>query len=335
MKKRVFSGIRATGRLHLGNWLGAVKGMLSLQDNPEYETLYGVVDLHTMTTPYDKQKLAKTAREVVMDYLACGLDPDKSIIVLQSQVADIHCELMFYFSTVVSVARMQHLPTYKDKVKQYPHHTTMALLNYPILMAADILAYKASKVPVGIDQEPHLEVAREIARKMNSAYGTDFPEPTRFATKVASVPSLTGEGKMSKSVPGSYINLTDDLDTIKKNLAKVPTDFGGPGPISAIKTGGVAALLKLVELFQGKNQMEAYKNQYLSVGGLKYQEIKQELADAIYQQLKPIQTKRKAFEANPEKVSNIIEQGAAKARRIASQTLAEVKKAMAISSSLG
>src|SRR3990170_1867946 len=114
---------------------------------------------------------------------------------------------------------MQHLPTFKEKVKQYPEHVTMALLNYPVLMAADILLYKAELVPVGIDQEPHLEVAREIARKMNEKYQTTFPEPKRFATKGEYVPSLTGEGKMSKSVEGSYINLTDDLETVKRKLA--------------------------------------------------------------------------------------------------------------------
>lgn len=328
MKKRVFSGIRATGRLHLGNYLGAVKGMLALQDNPEYDTLYGVVDLHTMTTPYDTKTLAKTAREVVMDYLACGLDPDKSLIVLQSQVADIHSELMFYFSTVVSVARMQHLPTYKDKVKQHPKHTTMALLNYPVLMAADILAYKASKVPVGIDQEPHLEVAREIARKMNATYGTDFPEPTRFATKADYVPSLTGEGKMSKTIKDSYINLTDDLKTIQKRLAATPTDLGKGKKVPA--EGGVANLLTLVELFAGKDQRVDYEKQYVT-SGIRYLELKTELARAIYQQLQPIQAKRREFEADPAKVNKVIAQGAAKARRIASKTLAEVRTAMGLS----
>ena len=193
-KKRVFSGIRATGRLHLGNYLGAVKGMLALQENLEYETLYGVVDLHTITTPYDPKTLSATVQEVVLDYLAAGLDPKKSIIIVQSHVKE-HLELFYYFSTVTSVARMQHLPTYKDKVKQHPKNVTMALLNYPVLMAADILIYKAELVPVGIDQEPHLEVAREIARKMNAKYGTDFPEPQRFATKGEYVPSCWEKGK--------------------------------------------------------------------------------------------------------------------------------------------
>ena len=178
MKKRVLSGIRASGRLHLGNYLGAVKGMLELQNNPEYETFYMVADLHALTTPHDIDELRKNRREVVIDYLAAGLDPEKSVIFQQAD--SLHAELAFYLSSVVTVARLQHLPTYKEKVKQYPEHSTMALLNYPVLMSADILAYKAHAVPVGDDQIPHLEVAREIARKMNEQYGMDFPEPEQF-----------------------------------------------------------------------------------------------------------------------------------------------------------
>ena len=149
MKKRVLSGIRATGRLHLGNYLGAVKGMLELQDRKDLETLYMVADLHTLTTPYNKSELLDNIRNVVLDYLAIGLDPGKSTIFIQSHVPE-HTELFYLFSTVVSLARMQHLPTYKDKIKQYPNASTVALLNYPVLMAADILIYNASLVPVGI-----------------------------------------------------------------------------------------------------------------------------------------------------------------------------------------
>ena len=151
MKKRVLSGIRATGRLHLGNFLGAVKGFLELQNDAKYETLYMVADVHTITTPFDVEELRKNRREVIIDYLAAGLDPEKSIIFQQAEVSE-HIELAFYFSSVVSIARMQHLPTYKEKVIQYPSNNTVALLNYPILMASDILVYKAGLVPVGIDQ---------------------------------------------------------------------------------------------------------------------------------------------------------------------------------------
>ena len=226
MKKRVLQGMRPTGRLHLGNYLGTAKGMLALQENPDYETFYMVADLHGMTTPFDPKKIGSDARSVVLDYLSVSLDPEKSAIFIQSDLADLHTQLAFYFSTAISVARMQHLPTFKEKVKQHPDNVTMALLNYPILMAADILIYKAESIPIGIDQEPHLEIAREIARRMNDLYGTDFPEPKRFETTGGYIPSLTGEGKMSKSVEGSYIALTDDLETIKKKLAGVPTDSG-------------------------------------------------------------------------------------------------------------
>src|SRR3989338_1099449 len=222
---RVLSGIRATGRLHLGNYLGAVKGFLELQDNSDYQTFYMVVDLHTITTPYDEKVLKESVRNIIIHYLACGLDPKKSTLFVQSMVPE-HIELAYLFSTVVSIARMQHLPTFKEKIKMHPGDVTMALLNYPVLMAADILVYKAGLVPVGVDQEPHLEVTREIARAMNQKYGMDFPEPVRFAMPGEYVPSLLGEGKMSKSVEGSYINLTDDLETIKAKLAKAPTDSG-------------------------------------------------------------------------------------------------------------
>ena len=327
VKKRVLSGIRATGRLHLGNYLGAVKGMLELQENSEYETLYMIADLHTMTTPYGIKKLKQDRREVVLDYLSVGLNPEKSVIFAQSDLADLHSQLAFYFSTVTSVARMQHLPTFKEKIKQHPKNVTMALLNYPILMASDILIYKASKVPVGIDQEPHLEVSREIARKMNETYGTDFPEPSRFATKGEYIPSLTGEGKMSKTVEGSYINLTDELETIKKRLAGAPTDSGKAEKLP--QSGGVANLLKLVELFQGEKFKHEYERKYTS-SGIKYSELKDELAEAIYNELKPIQKRRKELEAKSAYVEEILEKGAKAARIIAKVTVEEVSTKMGL-----
>src|SRR3989344_2055337 len=329
--KRVLSGIRATGRLHLGNYLGMVKGMLELQDNPGYEIFYMVADLHSMTTPYDQKTLASTAREVVLDYLSCGLEPDKSAVFLQSDLAELHTELMFYLSTVVTVARMQHLPTFKEKVKQYPQNVTMALLNYPVLMAADILIYKSSDVPTGIDQEPHLEVAREIARKMNEAFGTDFPEPKRFGTRVEYVPSLTDEGKMSKSVEGSYIQLTDDLETIKKRLAAAPTDSGRGQAVPT--AGGVANLLTLVELFEGKEKRKKYEKQYVT-SGIRYGELKTELAEAIYRDLKPIQEKRRELEEKPDYVEQVLKDGADKARKIAQKTIDEVKTKMGLKGGL-
>lgn len=344
MKNRVLSGIRATGRLHLGNYLGAVKGMLALQEGQgerEQETFYMVADLHTLTTPYDKSSLKQSVRDIIIDYLAAGLDPEKSTIFIQSDVAE-HLELAYLFSTVTTVAKMQHITTFKDKVKQHPENVTMALLNYPVLMAADILIYKAGLVPVGIDQEPHLEVAREIGRRMNQDYGTDFPEPKRFATKGEYVPSLTGEGKMSKSVEGSYINLTDSLEDIKRDLARVVTD-SGRGTVhkkEGIKeyyyedengklSEGVGALLKFVELFQGVEKRKEYEIMYEG-SGIRYGDLKNSLAEAIFVELAPIQAKRAELEADPEYVDKVIAEGALKARKVASETLSEVKQKMGL-----
>jgi len=323
--KRVLSGIRATGRLHLGNYLGAVKGMLALQSRVDYETYYMVADVHTITTPYNVEELRKNRREVILDYLAAGLDPEKSVIFQQSEVNE-HLELAFYLSSVVTIAKMQHLPTFKEKVKQYPHNATLALLNYPALMAADILIYKAELVPVGIDQEPHLEVAREIARRFNQDYGTNFPEPVSFQTEGKYVPSLTGEGKMSKSVEGSYINLTDSLDVIKSKIAKIPTDEGRGTEI----TGGVKALFEFVELFQGKDRRDELESQYKNEG-VRYGEIKNELAEAIFRELEPIQEKRRELENNPEYVDKVIAEGNEKAQKIATGTIKEVREKMGLS----
>jgi len=326
-KKRVLQGMRPTGRLHLGNYLGTAKGMVALQEDRRYETYYMVADLHGITTPFDPKKIYSDACSVIIDYLACGLDPKKSAIFIQSDLADLHTQLAFYFSSVVSIARMRRLPTFKEKVKQHPDHVTMALLNYPVLMAADILIYKASMVPVGLDQEPHMEITREIARKMNELYGTDFPEPQSLKSNSRYVPSLLGEGKMSKSVEGSYINLTDDLDVIKKKLAQTPTDSGKGKSVPT--NGGVANLLTFVELFQGQEKRAEYEKKYLSEG-IRYKELKDSLAEAIYKELEPIREKRKELEAKPEYVAQVIKDGAERARKMAQITMQEVKEKMGL-----
>jgi tryptophanyl-tRNA synthetase len=256
-----------------------------------------------------------------------------------------HIELAYYFSTVTTIAKMSHLPTFKEKVKQYPEHNTMALLNYPVLMASDILVYKAGLVPVGVDQEPHIEVAREIARRMNADFGLDFPEPQRFATKGEYVPSLSGEGKMSKSVEGSYIALTDDLETIKRKIAKIPTD-SGTGKISIFKNDpisledvvryeyihdgvqqGVAALMTLVELFMGQQKRKDCDKLY-ETSGIKYSDLKRELSEAIYLELKPIQERH--AEITDEYLNEVIRDGARRAREVATVTVKEVKEKMGL-----
>jgi len=321
--KRVLSGIRATGRLHLGNYLGAIKGMIELQNNNEYETLYMVADVHTITTPYKIEELKINRREVLIDYLAAGLNPKKSIIFLQADVNE-HTELAFLFSSIMTIARMQHLPTFKEKVIQYPQNTTMALLNYPILMAADILIYKAGLVPVGIDQEPHLEVAREIARKMNQMYGTDFPEPVRFATKGEYIPSLTGEGKMSKTVVNSFINLTDSLEEIRKKIRSVPTATTAGGEMSP----GLKSLFTFANLFI-PSEVENYKKEF-NAGTLQFVKLKDAIAEAIFAELKPFQERREKIAADQKYVDEVIKDGSERARKIAQQTVKEVKQKMGL-----
>ncbi len=323
MTKRVLSGIRATGSLHLGNYLGAVKGMLALQDDPNYETLYMVADAHAITTPYDVENLRRFRREVIVDYLAAGLDPEKSIIFCQADIPE-HFELAFYFSSVTTVGKMQHLPTFKEKVKQYPEHVTLALLNYPVLMSADILAYQAELVPVGVDQEPHLEVAREIARRMNQNYGTNFPEPQRFVTPGGYVPSLTGEGKMSKSVAGSFINLTDDLETIRKKVRSVPTATESGGDMSP----GVKSLFTFLELL-APEKVEPFLVEY-DAALLKYVELKDAVATAIYKEIEPLQAKRAEILAKPEYVDEVLRAGASKAQAIAKATNQDVRNKLGL-----
>ena len=324
--KRVLSGIRATGRLHLGNYLGMVKGMLELQDDPGYDVFFMVADLHSITTPYNPKELKESVRDVVIDYLAAGLNPEKSSVFVQSRVYE-HIELSYLLASEVTIARLSHLPTYKEKVRQHPKSNTMALLYYPVLMAADILLYKTEELPVGDDQVPHLEITREIARKMNEKYGMDFPEPEQIKTKGHYVPSLVGEGKMSKSVEGSYITLTDDLDTIKNKLASSPTDSGKGDKLPT--EGGVANLLTFVELIQGEAKRKEYEKEYLGEG-IKYSQLKDELAKAIFDELSPIRKKRAELEKDTDFVDKVIEDGAKKAKYIASKTLKEIKEKMGL-----
>ncbi len=327
--KRVYSGIRATGRLHLGNYLGAVKGMLSLQDS--YECIFSVVDLHTITVPYYPKTLKDSVREIILDYLAVGLDSKKCHLEIQSKVP-YHTELAYLLSTIYPVSRLEDLPTYKDKKAQYPKYVNMGLLYYPVLMAADVLLYKAELVPVGIDQEPHLEVMREIARKFNSMFPSvgsgqvTFPEPQRFKTEAEYVPSLSGAGKMSKSIEGSYINITDDLKTIRERIAQAPTDSGQEGG-EVPKKGPVANLFTLLKLFSSKDTYKKFEEDYREKR-IRYVELKAVLAENIHKELKPIQEEREKLIQNPKLVDSIIEDGIQKCLLLAKETMKEVKDKM-------
>lgn len=326
VKIRVISGVRPTGPLHLGNYFGAVKGDLELQDNSQYDCLYFVADLHGITSPYDPAHYPDQIKEIAIEYLACGLNPHKSHLFIQSLVPQ-HLELAYLLATIYPVSRLEQLPTYKEKKQVQPDYANLGLLYYPILMAADILLYEAELVPVGKDQLPHLEVTREIARKFNNMFGQTFKEPQAYLTSTPYLPSLTGEGKMSKSNTESYLTLLDDEETIRKKLAKVPTDNGYGKSLP--KEGGVAALLALVELFEGKEQREQYEKDYTSKG-LSYKNLKEKLAKAIFLQIQPIQEKRAYYQTHFKEVIDVLSEGQQYAQEIASRVLGVVKDRMGI-----
>lgn len=322
---RVFAGIRATGRLHLGNYLGSIKGMIDLVNQGSYDCLFQVVDLHTITTPYDPETLQSSVHNIVLDYLAAGLPVDRCHLAVQSEVPE-HVILSYLFATIYSVNKLEDLPTYKEKKAQHRDYNNLGLLYYPILMAADILLYKAVKVPAGLDQEPHLEVAREVARKFNSIFGKTFPEPQRFVTPGGYVPSLKGVGKMSKSIEGSYLNLTDDKETIRKKLAGLPTDSGKNKGQEPDKN--LSAIFDLIRLFS-QEKYESYKSDYLK-GEISYFQMKNDLADLIDQELAPIRARRKEFEGKPKEVLKILAEGREYCRNLAKATLSEVKEKMGL-----
>jgi len=261
-----------------------------------------------------------------LDYLAAGLDPEKCLIEIQSLVPE-HTELAYLLSTIYPVARLEDLPTYKDKKAQYPKYVNMGLLYYPVLMAADILLYKAEFVPIGKDQEPHLEVTREIARKFNNMFGDTFAEPQSFKTDGEYVPSLTGEGKMSKTEAGSYILLTDSLDEIKRKLASVPTDSGEIGG-EVPKSGGVAVLFELLKLFEREDLYKKYEKDYMDKK-IRYSEMKEELANIIYEALSPIQKKREEIKRSFD-LDNMVVEHTKICREIAATTLLDAKQKMGL-----
>jgi tryptophanyl-tRNA synthetase len=331
-RKRVLSGIRAShSSLHIGNLLGSIEEMVKLQNNPEYDTFYMVADLHGITTPFEPSELKRNRLEVAKDYLACGIDPTKSALFLQADVSE-HTELAYLLSSTTTIARLYQVPSFKDKEKDFRNHPerlTLALLDYPVLMAADILLYKAEVVPIGVDQVPHLEIAREIVRSMNSKYDLTFPEPKALVNKnMTAIPSIShiSKKKMSKSEPEGAIFLNDSFETIKRKVAGIPSQTGG-GQVMPSE-GGVYTLYILTKLFIPE-KAEQFEKEYLN-GSIRYGDKKAEIATAIFNRLKPIQENRKKFDENPALVREILNSGAEKARIVARDTIKEVKEKMGL-----
>jgi len=326
-KKYIFSGIQPSGAIHLGNYFGAIKQWVELQK--EYTGIFSIVDYHAITVDYDPKKLQKRVLEAAADYIAAGIDPKKSMIFVQSDVPE-HVELAWLFNTVLPVSELHRMTQFKEKSGQ--HQTTSAgLLNYPILMAADILLYKAIGVPVGEDQVQHVELTRTIARNFNRKFGKVFIEPSVILSRGSRIMSLIDpKKKMSKSLGEKhYIALSDSPNVMKKKFMSAVTDTGVTMHEKK-KSPGVYNLFELLDLMTDSKTVEKFEKQYQSKK-LSYKELKETLADASVDMFTSFQEKRKELLADDKKLKKILEDGASRARKIAKKTLQEAKEKMGIS----
>jgi tryptophanyl-tRNA synthetase len=323
---RIFSGIRPTGGLHIGNYLGALKQWIALQD--KNECVFCIVDLHAITTPYDPKKLQKNVLEATAIYLAAGINPEKSIIFVQSEVKE-HAELAWLLGTITPMGELSRMTQFKEKSKQHEDYINAGLFNYPVLMAADILLYKGQAVPVGKDQEQHVELARTIAKKFNQKFGKVFPEPETILPKVgAKIMSLTNpKRKMSKSDdPKSCISLFDSPEDIQKKIMSAETDSGKEVTYNVTKKPGISNLLTIYSLITDKTT-QAIEKEFKGKG---YGDFKKSLAQVLIDYLEPFRRKQKELQTRDVYVKDIINKGAARARIIAQSTMQEVREKMGL-----
>ncbi len=323
-KKRVLSGMQPSGLMHLGNLMGALDNWRKLQD--QYECYYFIADWHALTSNYaDTSRIRRYVREMVIDWLAAGLDPEKSVIFRQSFVPE-HAVLHVLLSMSTPLPWLERVPTYKEKIEQVRDKDlhTYGFLGYPVLQAADILIYKANFVPVGIDQLPHLELTREICRRFNTFYGEVFPEPQPLMTEYPKLPGTDGR-KMSKSY-NNTINLSDTPEEITKKIMQMVTD---PARIRRQDPGNpdVCPVFSLDRIFSPKSWQD-YIDVECRRAGVGCVDDKKELLKHLLAYLKPIQERRKELSTRPEKVNEIIQEGSKRARKVAQQVLAKVNDAM-------
>jgi tryptophanyl-tRNA synthetase len=329
-RKRVLSGMRPTGKLHLGNYVGALENWVRMQD--EYECFFCIVDWHALTTDYaDTSHVKENSIEVLFDWLAAGLDPQKSVLFIQSHVPE-HAELHLLLSMITPLGWLERVPTYKEQRENIKDKDlgTYGFLGYPVLQAADILAYKADVVPVGEDQVAHIELTREIARRFNGFYGEVFPQPQSLLTPAAKLPGTDGR-KMSKSY-GNAILLTDPEAEVRQKLKTMVTD---PARVRRSDPGNpdVCPVGDLHKLFSRKATMaKVYEGcRSASIGCI---ECKSWAADALVQILNPMQQRRKKFEDNPRLAWDILEDGTKRAKAAAAKTMDDVRAAMGMSVAL-
>lgn len=322
---KIFSGIRPSGQIHIGNYLGAIQNWLELQK--KHTCFFCIVDLHAITTPYSPDELKKNVWELALSYLSLGLDPSKSILFIQSQIPN-HAELSWLLGTIAPVGTLARMTQYKTKAADTT--SPMAgLFQYPVLMAADILLYKAEGVPVGEDQKQHVEFAQMLAKKFNHKFGEIFPVPKTIISKQGfRIKSLQfPEQKMSKTNnPKSYISLFDSPEEIKSKIASAATDSGQEIKYDPIHKPGISNLITIYSLLR-KTPIETIEQQFRQEN---YRKFKNGLAQIIIESLVSFQKKYKELEQQPGKVREILHQGRLKAQEVADQTLEEVKKEMGL-----
>ncbi len=323
-RPRILSGMRPTGKLHLGNLVGALQNWIELQDH--YESFHFVADWHMLTTDYaDTADLRANTQEMVTDWLAAGLDPRKATFFIQSRLPE-HAELHLLFSMVTPLGWLERVPTYKEQLENITDRDihTYGFLGYPLLQAADILMYKANAVPVGEDQAPHVELTREVARRFNNFYGQIFPEPRTFLTPSPRLPGTDGR-KMSKSY-NNAVFLSDAPEVVSKKLATMITD---PARKRRTDKGNpdVCPVFDLHKVFSQAPEIERV-NRECRTAEIGCLDCKAIVARNINARLEPIQERRKIYEQQPQKVWDVLEEGTERARKVAQTTIAEVRKAV-------
>ena len=318
----VLSGIRSTGNLHLGNYFGAMKNFVKMQE--ENNCFFFIADYHSLTTHPTPENLFESTKQVLVEYLASGIDPEKCTLYLQSDVPEIP-ELYLLLNMNAYMGELERCTTFKDKARQQTNNINAGLLTYPVLMAADILIHRALKVPVGKDQEQHLEMTRNFAARFNRMYKVDyFPEPTayNFGQQLVKIPGLDGSGKMGKS-EGNAINLVDAPEVIRKKVMRAVTDSGPVvGQEMAEPIRNLFALLKVVST---NDTVEHFTKTY-NEGAIRYGDLKKQLAEDIINFTTPIRERILELQSNNDYLRKVVVQGAEKARASASKTMREVRE---------
>jgi len=322
---RIFSGIQPSGELHIGNWLGAVQNWVRLQES--YECLFCIVDLHAITGPYEAESLARRTREMAVGLLAAGIDPERATLFVQSHVPE-HAELQWLLNAVTPIGELERMTQYKDKASRVGESVPAGLLNYPVLMAADILLYRADLVPVGEDQVQHLELTREICRKWNAEFGRGeafFPEPQPLLTQARRVMGLDGQSKMSKSL-GNTIGLLDSPEEVWAKLRPAKTD---PKRVRRTDPGTPedCNIFALHRYFSPPETVDVVAHN-CRTAGWGCLECKKVLADNLNAQLDPIRARAAELAAHPGRVTELLEEGARRARAIARETIRIVRERM-------